>query len=866
MSDILTLSLGGASANSLFEATFAAQKARAPFFAKTATSADTLANQKKQDQAQDLIIAGENISDRVVKLSSYFEKVTKYAAVMGKANDSSTEILDLLNEAKDIALKARKVADKVKAYNEESGYEARLTGTTDLTTQTNLVDFSGIDTGDQLTVLVTQKDAESFAYNQTITVEETDSAQDFIDKINAADPDNSAILASLTAEGKIQIETQNLGDLRLRFGVGHTDFANTMGFGDVENLEASGKREPGNPNRAYFSAVSDGIAQSRPLYEDGEGTFATINSKLTDLKDSSGGALRFAGDPNDALVVSVNGDDDFVEIGKIVDLTVGDFMHEINNHETLSEKIAVEFSEDTGRITISRRAGNTSSVQIGAQDFDSLGQRAEVDFDFGVENLLQAREDTVIGESESIRFKPDGATYAEITGTVDLTQYSALTDASGVNTNDLFQLIVSNPGYESRAIDANIYISAGNDAQDLVDKINNLNSDPQNPDKVQASLTAGGELKIEAVNGGDMRLYYYSGDDMAGGLGLNATDTNESKGTNALSSPDRYGVTIAGTNTIQSSTLYKYGGEYADLETSLKNLKFEGGDSLGIEGADSDNIVISLNGDGNFIDIGNIADLTVGGLVDSINNNASLNTKVQASYEDGRIKIAQLDSAATSIQIAAQDRSYNGTVAKINFDFGLEGQLSTREFTPQSETESIFFGRLPNGDDTGKAEYNVKFPNEAREELSAYSEQIKDIYKKIETALEGADSYKTNLLTEGSLNGAYDINGHESFSIQSAGFTAGNLGTSKRVDYLGTSDKISEAIRSLNRGIVAVTKFQESIRSNATRITSLESLTEKKIEILEDNASLMAQQAKAILQGEDIPLSSDERKESLKEL
>ena len=374
-------------------------------------------------------------------------------------------------------------------------------------------------------------------------------------------------------------------------------------------------------------------------------------------------------------------------------------------------------------------------------------------------------------------------------------------------------------------------------------------------------------MQIRTLNGGDFRLEFLTGTDadtenlaLAAALGFgNIADTTpDGAGSNNVEFSALADVAL------RSLALYDNSGtqpEIAQASTLLSNIEDEDTNALfaGI-GATADTYSISINGDTyqaiSLVDATSTQAITVQSFVDQINDNDSLNTFIEAAYDDttGQVTISAISAEVESISIQAAD------TVTANFGFGV---------TDNPNASGLI------GAGGGDAE-TIRLASAAAElaQLEVDFDRVRDQITELVT--NGDTGYRgTNLLNGNDLLTTFNEFRTSSLTTSGVTFTADGLGISEanfsRID--ATENSLSE-IRS---ALEAVRSFGSTLANDLTVIQTRETFTQNTINTLtagadkltiadqnEEGAKLLALQTRQQLGVTSLSLASQSQQSILR--
>lgn len=308
------------------------------------------------------------------------------------------------------------------------------------------------------------------------------------------------------------------------------------------------------------------------------------------------------------------------------------------------------------------------------------------------------------------------ARIAAVTGTVDLSDVTSITQVSGVNAGDTLNISITNPENALVTYDIAVVLSAGDSIDQVLAKINAQGTPTPGSEAgsynsageavVEASLTADGNLKIAAANGGKIRVEFEaiegntSTDDavnLAFARGLGFTQAQLANVAGDATDQDVLVTAVAG-NALVSGSFYKAGGSsagFADASDLLSIVDSSDGTNRFVSSptAGSDNLQLIVNNTTTVNIAIQSGVTTIQGLVDSINNNATLKNIVHAEYDatTGQFSIEKTGASVKTIEVRAASSGVLASTFTVDFDFGLSASLSSTTNT-FSASEVFSFG------------------------------------------------------------------------------------------------------------------------------------------------------------------------------
>ncbi|MCM2343860.1 MAG: flagellin [Alphaproteobacteria bacterium] len=284
-----------------------------------------------------------------------------------------------------------------------------------------------------------------------------------------------------------------------------------------------------------------------------------------------------------------------------------------------------------------------------------------------------------------------GQAEAKVTGSRDLRNIDDLTAMPGIANGDILTFTLTaedgtavNIGAygAASAATASVTINTNDSIQELIAEINNLNIDDGAGQALgdrafEASLDDKGQLVIKTLNGGDFRLQFVSAaatdaDDLALAADLGMGDVSRLIPDGAANSNNVEFSSLSDVALI-SFPLYNSGtGEVAQASSTLNLVQDASGNNLF---ANIDNVAdqFRISIDGGAVQNIDLFDgtnpISIQAFVDRINANSSLNTKIEASYDDttGELRIEPVDGTVKSVEVGVR----GDDAVQANFGFGL---------------------------------------------------------------------------------------------------------------------------------------------------------------------------------------------------
>jgi len=467
---------------------------------------------------------------------------------------------------------------------------------------------------------------------------------------------------------------------------------------------------------------------------------------------------------------------------------------------------------------------------------DGIGQNIQVikAADNGVTALTKLIEqaDSVVQSARDALAQ--GTSEAKIAGDKDLSGISDLTLLSGIDDAGGDQLVISVVDPEDDSLvdfntglagqqDLTITINTGDSIDELITRINDNNNIAE--PVIEASLNAEGQLELRTLNGGDFSIQFTAtgataNDHLALGEALGFGQVARLNGDGPTSAEDNFRVTASADTVLRSFSLYEAGSAGADIaERSdlLEGLEPESGPPALFAGLDSANDTFTISVDGATTQTIALNGLTIQGFIDAINTNASLNTLIEAGFDDatGQITLRSIDPTVQDVTIGA----YGDGGEDINFGFGTTVFDSAIVGTGSANTleETIRFGAA-----AGKlAELEIEYNN--------IRSQVDELVSNGDTGYRG-----TNLLFGDNLTTFF--NEFRSSSLQTEGVTFNSEGLGLDAAAFTDSATIDAVGDQVREALDQVRSFGTTLANDLAIIQTREQFTQDIINTLNEGS------------------------------
>lgn len=330
------------------------------------------------DNPQNFFTA-QSLNNRAGDLARLLDGIGQSIRTIEAADNGITALTQLVEQAQSIVQSAR---DELAA----SEGEARAIGNVDLSSTSDLTSLAAIDAGDNFNIEVVDDSGTLVSENVSILAGDTiyTLAARITDQF--ADNQNGEIVASVTEEGFLSIQSSDGRTFRIRDElVGAGDEVTDAGFtalGLGEYFEIESTDNAGAATRAAATIVAGTEIRSISLYE-GDGTLAEAGDTIVGTyNDADGNAVLSGFAANDDFTFDVYTDSGTTTVtltNIATTTTFQDLVDTINQDTTVNQLIEAEFNSDTGQIvfrslsdsvnafgiTVNNAAGGAFSLGLG---------------------------------------------------------------------------------------------------------------------------------------------------------------------------------------------------------------------------------------------------------------------------------------------------------------------------------------------------------------------------------------------------------------------------------------------------------------------------------------------------------------------
>ena len=463
--------------------------------------------------------------------------------------------------------------------------------------------------------------------------------------------------------------------------------------------------------------------------------------------------------------------------------------------------------------------------------------------DQGIESLTKLIEQADSLATSALEATSSASQSASTVGDVDVEDLTI----TAANAGTLVFSFTNQNGEQPTALQAanvtgeTVTIAASDTIEDIINNINSIR-DGNNEKIVTASLTDAGRLQISTLNGTNARLELTStgtatlggSQTLAGLLGFSAQFIPEAQLGSAVSASTSVSLNLEASATVKSQALYDTNDTSTVADRSslltdlLRDVNGDGtiGDvafALALSDVDTASFNIAINGAAATA-IAVTTNSTIQSLIDDINDDVTLKSRIEASFDDttGQIIFAAKDGSVESIQFsvtATEVGGDSGGTARIqaNFGFGSGGNLDSttvaNSATESSDTESIFFGE--GGGDIAQAQSDF---NKVREQIDAL---VRD-----------AGYRGVNLLNGDNLVTTFNEDRSNQLTTEGGDFTSTGLGIDEAA--FATRSAIEDSLDQVRAALLTARNFGSSIANDLAIIQTRQDFTENTINNLEE--------------------------------
>lgn len=431
----------------------------------------------------------------------------------------------------------------------------------------------------------------------------------------------------------------------------------------------------------------------------------------------------------------------------------------------------------------------------------------------GVEALTTLVEQAQATATSAAEAAQSAAGNIQITGNEDLRNIQDLGEDTSITDGDKIVITISDPDDpDTNAINAQtITIADGDSINDLVNAINDLNGASE--EVVRAELDANGQLKLQALNGGNLDIQFtpttgsQSGENIAQALGIDDFgDVTNVSGTGT----DKFRISRLADSGLSFNLFDSASSnDAADRTTLLTAVENSEGSAIFVDGGTTDTFQIRINGDTNLeTDAIDLDTASVQSFIDEINGNTAVNNLIRADYNEdtGELRITAIDSSVSTIDIVSDGPG--ATIQNTGFGPSIVGDAaeSVRRFT---------FG--------GGAG-----------QLAQFEDDFENIRAQIDALVSDADYRGTNLLSGDDLETFFNEERTNSLVTEGANLTSAGLGLSAA--NFASADAANDVLSQVQSALATVRNFGSTLANDLSIIQTRESFTQSTINTLKEGA------------------------------
>lgn len=457
---------------------------------------------------------------------------------------------------------------------------------------------------------------------------------------------------------------------------------------------------------------------------------------------------------------------------------------------------------------------------------DGIGQSIKViqEADKGVTALtgLLEQADSIVSSARDELAASDGE--ARIVGTVDLRTTANLVGFGGIQAND--QIIIETTDDAGSNVAQTITITNGDTAYTLAAKITDAFADLEDGEITANINSSTGYLEIQSKDGRSFKIG--DGTALVGGAGLGAAGYDalgigryfelEQRGVVAN---DFVNTTIVAGSKVSTISLYEAPGNLADAGDVIAGTTYTNANGTtviaGVGATDTLNFTINNTTSATAVTL--TATTTWQDVVDTINQDANLNTLIRANFNEdsGSLEITSLSDTVENVNIIFG--SVAGTATAFNLGWG----------DPSGNLDPFAAGTLA----AGSYETLISF-NTSTQALDQYAKDYNTIRDQINDLVKDAQYRGVNLLNGDDLITFFNEDNTSKLTTEGSVFTAEGLGLAVASF---TSAEAVENFATLTRDALnEVRSFGSSLANNLSIIQTRQTFTQETINTLKAGA------------------------------
>lgn len=426
---------------------------------------------------------------------------------------------------------------------------------------------------------------------------------------------------------------------------------------------------------------------------------------------------------------------------------------------------------------------------------------------------------------------------ATLEGDRNLSAVTDLTSISGVANND--QLVFAFVDTDGSINSGNVVQIQTNDSiNDLLDGINAI-ADTGASQVFNATINSSGQLSIATQDATRFEIDFQdnggnANSQLVAALGFGDFTTNE---LNQGASETR--ITVSPNPSLTTVGLFDQLTNVGATATALlTDLTDNAGGSAGdlFTGDANDSINISLNGSTAIEVVSDVSTATIQDLIDGINNNGSLNTQIEATFDTAtsELNIRAIANTVESLQFEAVKNNAGGGVAGLidlqRLGIGAQALSTPILGAATTSSESIQL-------------------NSVAGQLADLETEFNRLRTQIDELVADSEFENINLLSGENLTVVFNETGTTSLTVTGGNFTVTDLGIGEA--NFGTSSNIDNAIDESTDALTTIESFAGSLANDLSVVNTRQTFTEETINTLntgsDDLTSVDQGEAEALL-------------------
>ncbi|MCB1538594.1 MAG: flagellin [Rhodospirillales bacterium] len=471
---------------------------------------------------------------------------------------------------------------------------------------------------------------------------------------------------------------------------------------------------------------------------------------------------------------------------------------------------------------------------------DGIGQSIQTikAADAGVSSLttlVQQADSIVASAREAVN---SGGKVAAATGDANLAGVTDLTSVTGIHASDQLDLVVKNADGKVLTLSSSSVSIASNDSiEQLITKINDITdstgatSSTNGKQLLKAELDSSGNLKLTGLEGVTFNVTFNANSGTAGGSEDQALASALGFGQYAKVTPTgstNNAVEFTATPNISLVSGVFYTGTtdtLASASTALTSVMTTNGGAIGRfdNGSGTDNATLNITINNKSVVPVTFNDTTtIQGLVDGINNNASLNQQIKASYDatTGKFSIAAISSDVQTVKIALTEASTGDGTAQANFGFGVDaGDTATDGFLSGAASGS---------------EGETFILASAASTLSQYESDYNSLREQIDGLVKDSGYRGVNLIGGDNLDTYFNEDRSNKLTTSGSQLNSAGLGLDK-ADF-SRSDTIEKAGTQVRAATTTLRSFGSTLANSLSIIQTREDFTKNLVATLNEGS------------------------------